>query len=149
MAEFYKFANKHKGGRFLIIGLGESANELVKPGIDLSDVITIGVNDCDRLITPKYLIVIDDPKRFNPPDRATYMRNTGAEIIFPQLSGNWGWEEERKVPEGRGVAGVPTETRAALAPPLLPPSPLSPQRPRWLRSSMRVPPRRRGGGLQA
>ena len=77
------FHNKHKGENIIVVGCGRSAMDLAKRK-DLDQLITIGVNDIDRLMRTNYLLVIDPPKKFSM-DRASYVINTKADYVFTQL----------------------------------------------------------------
>lgn len=82
--EFTTFYNKHKDEKILVIGCGESA-KLIKNHPLLCNVVTIGVNDICRLMTPKYLVVVDTPKKFNG-ERHKFVSKTAAEYVFTQIN---------------------------------------------------------------
>lgn len=75
------FINVHVGKKAVVMGLGTSTSEIIKK--DLSNVITIGVNDIGIVYTPKYLLTLDMSQRFQP-QRSNAIKNTGAEYLFTQ-----------------------------------------------------------------
>jgi len=75
------FINVHVGKKAVVMGLGTSTGEIIKK--DLSNVITIGVNDIGIVYTPKYLLTLDMSQRFQP-QRSNAIKNTGAEYLFTQ-----------------------------------------------------------------
>jgi len=72
----------HKGKRALVMGLGVSTNEVV--GKEFGDIITIGVNDIDKVRSPKYLLTVDFSGRFQS-DRAETIKNSRCEYMFTQI----------------------------------------------------------------
>ena len=89
MKNYPEFAGIHNGKKALIIALGESANNI--RGCDLKNIVTIGVNDVDRVCVPNYVLTVDSPNRFSGA-RLDAMCNTKAEYFFTQVE-NW-----RKIP---------------------------------------------------
>ena len=79
--KFTDFKNIHAGSKFLVIGCGESAS--LAPSV--KDVITIGVNDIGRLLTPDYLLVVNTKAAFAE-DRWIYTEKSRAKYVFTHLS---------------------------------------------------------------
>ena len=75
MKTFNHFVNIHAGKKAIVMGLGVSTNSII--GMDLSDVITIGVNDIDKVYSPKYALTLDSPQRLGP-ERSAYLKKTNA-----------------------------------------------------------------------
>ena len=90
MIKYADFVNKHHGRKALIIALGESA--LKVRGMDLSHLVTIGVNDVDRVFVPNYVVTLDEYKTFEIGRAETIMR-TKAERIFTHIKD---WEKSGK-----------------------------------------------------
>ncbi len=90
MKTISQFLNIHAGKKAIVMGLGTSVGEAIKE--DLSNVITIGVNDIGVVYTPKYLLTVDMYQRFQS-ERGNAIRDTKAEYLFTQEPG-WG-----KMPE--------------------------------------------------
>lgn len=78
----HHFIGKHAGQKALVMGLGTSTNEIISE--DLSQLITIGVNDIDKVYSPKYLLTVDFSGRFHS-DRAETIRNSACEYFFTQI----------------------------------------------------------------
>ena len=78
--EFSHFKNKHPGSKFLVIGCGESA----PLASSVKDCIVIGVNDIGRLLTPDYLLVVNDKYAFSQ-DRWQWIEKTGVQYVFSHL----------------------------------------------------------------
>jgi len=82
MIDFTRINNKHKGANIIVCGCGESASLLTEPDKN----IVIGVNDIQRLLSPNYLVVVNDKTSFSP-QRWSFIETTQAEIIFTHLRG--------------------------------------------------------------
>lgn len=76
-----RFRDIHKGDQIIVSGLGVSAAILrdTKIGCPI-----IGVNDMDRLLTPDYLVVLNDYSSFAE-GRWPYIKSTGAKWVFSHL----------------------------------------------------------------
>lgn len=72
--------DRHRGETMLVLGCGESLNELPAE-IGAS---TIGVNDVGRKIDPTYLVVVNPRHQFKD-DRFRFVEKSRAKAIFSQL----------------------------------------------------------------
>ena len=93
MKSFDEFVNIHSGKKAVVMGLGESTNQII--GCDLSEFITIGVNDISAVYDAMYVLTVDFPTRFAE-GRVDNIKNTRAQYLFTQLP------EWDKVPELNG-----------------------------------------------
>ena len=74
------FADRHRGRDIVVCGCGTSARALpAQQGL-----LTIGVNDIGRLVTPDYLVVVNPPRQFRG-DRFDHVRQSHAQALFTQL----------------------------------------------------------------
>jgi hypothetical protein len=76
-----KFRNIHSGGKIIVSGLGVSASLLQQTVVDCP---IIGVNDMDRILTPDYLVVLNDYSSFAE-GRWPHIKSTRAKWIFSHL----------------------------------------------------------------
>lgn len=72
-----KFTDIHRGEPIVVCGCGTSLHDLDRT----NERITIGVNDVDRAFPPSYLVVVDNPSRFDP-SRWEHVRRTRADVLF-------------------------------------------------------------------
>lgn len=76
------FEKKHTGKRAIVMGLGVSTNDILEH--DLSEFVTIGVNDICKVYTPDYVLTVDLPGRFSK-DRLPSITETKSSYLFTQL----------------------------------------------------------------
>ena len=77
-----QFRNIHTKDKIIILGCGASAVDIVD--VDHSGVILFGVNDISRLISPKYLLVVDTPAKFLGLRNKAVVQS-GADYLFTQI----------------------------------------------------------------
>ena len=75
------FRNRHRGGRVVVCGCGESLKLLEQP----ERFVTIGVNDVGRLFTPDYLVVVNPRSQFSA-ERFAHVERSNASVLFTQLA---------------------------------------------------------------
>jgi len=74
------YINKFIGETFIVAGCGSSLNYYS----DFSKYYVIGVNDIDRILTPDFLVVVNDFRTFMR-GRWEYVQNTLSPVIFTHL----------------------------------------------------------------
>lgn len=74
------YINKYKGGTFIVAGCGTSINLYE----DFSKYFVIGVNDIDRILTPDFLVVVNDFRTFMR-GRWDFVRSSISPVIFSHL----------------------------------------------------------------
>ena len=74
------YINKFDGETFIVAGCGTSLNYYS----DFSKYYVIGVNDIDRILTPDFLVVVNDHRTFMR-GRWEYVRETLSPVIFTHL----------------------------------------------------------------
>lgn len=79
--QYQSFKDKHKGGKMIITGLGESAQIL--GDIDIP-CLTMGVNDVARLFNPTYTVVVNDKSSFSE-DRWKHIAACESDAIFTHI----------------------------------------------------------------
>lgn len=88
--EFKNLVDFYIGRKFIIVGCGTSALNL--KGLDLSNIITIGVNDSGGVINPDYLLVVDFVTQFSD-DRIKTISDTKCKTF---ITSNDGWDNIMK-----------------------------------------------------
>jgi hypothetical protein len=78
--DFRAYHNIHKGKSFIVCGCGSS----MKDYTDFSGFITIGVNDIERILTPDYLVVVNEYHSFTR-ERWPWVYKTEASVVFTQI----------------------------------------------------------------
>lgn len=89
----HRFINKHTGKKAIVMGLGESTNLIIEE--DLSDFVTIGVNDISRVYDPMYVVTVDMSNRLGSV-RSEGVINMKSQYLFTQI------KEWEKVPKLAG-----------------------------------------------
>lgn len=74
------YINKFRGETFIIAGCGASLNYYT----DFSKYYVIGVNDIERILTPDFLVVVNDHRTFMR-GRWEYVRDSMSPVIFTHL----------------------------------------------------------------
>jgi hypothetical protein len=74
------YIGKYKDKPFIIVGCGSSVNYFT----DLSKYYVIGVNDVERILTPDFLVVVNDFRTFMR-GRWEYVRDSMSPVIFSHL----------------------------------------------------------------
>ena len=74
------YIGRYGGESFIVAGCGSSINLLN----DLSSHFVIGVNDIERILTPDFLVVVNEIKTFTR-GRWEYVRDSKSPIIFSHL----------------------------------------------------------------
>jgi hypothetical protein len=74
------YINKFRGGTFIVAGCGSSINLYE----DFSKYYVIGVNDIERVLTPDFLVVVNDHRTFMR-GRWDYVRESMSPVIFSHL----------------------------------------------------------------
>jgi hypothetical protein len=74
------YINKFQGETFIIAGCGSSLNYYT----DFSKYYIIGVNDIERILTPDFLVVVNDHRTFMR-GRWDYVRDSMSPVIFTHL----------------------------------------------------------------
>lgn len=74
------YINKFIGESFIVAGCGESINSFD----DFSDFFVIGVNDIERILTPDFLVVVNDYRTFMR-GRWEWVRESLSPVIFSHL----------------------------------------------------------------
>ena len=75
-----RYINLHSNEGFIVCGCGAS----LKSVTDLSEFITIGVNDVSRIMKPNYLLVVNAASSFHP-DRWKYVQYHRSEKMLTHL----------------------------------------------------------------
>lgn len=78
--DFRAYHNVHKGKSFIVCGCGSS----IKDYSDFTGFIVIGVNDIQRILTPDYLVVVNEYHSFTR-ERWPWVYNTKASVVFTQI----------------------------------------------------------------
>ncbi len=99
----------HAQEHVVVVGLGES----IRVVSHLSDYITIGVNDCSRIVHPTYLLLCDPPSRFTK-ERLTHILRTKCEAVFIYPSFLRDWQEFEHAAEWGDI--VPCSMDGSLHP---------------------------------
>lgn len=92
MKRFKVFKDKYAGKKALIIGCGNSANQI--KGKDLSDLLTIGVNDVGLIYWPNFLLVVDYPNKFEG-KRLKLVREAESDYVATQIR-DWKIKDSNK-----------------------------------------------------
>ena len=79
---YSSFKNKHAGQKIIVCGCGTSADLIKK--VAHNNPVIIGVNDFGRLMTPSYLVVLNDKMGFNE-DRWSWIKDSEAPVCFTQI----------------------------------------------------------------
>jgi len=74
------YIGKYKDKTFIVVGCGSSINYFT----DLSNYYVIGVNDIERILTPDFLVVVNDFRTFTR-GRWDYVRDSLSPVIFSHL----------------------------------------------------------------
>jgi uncharacterized Rossmann fold enzyme len=74
------YIGKFTGESFIVAGCGESINHFD----DFSDFFVIGVNDIERILTPDFLVVVNDYRTFMR-GRWEWVRESMSPVIFSHL----------------------------------------------------------------
>lgn len=74
------YINKFSGETFIVAGCGSSVNLYE----DFSKYYVVGVNDIDRILTPDFLVVVNDHRTFMR-GRWEYVRDSLSPVIFTHL----------------------------------------------------------------
>jgi uncharacterized Rossmann fold enzyme len=74
------YIGKYKGESFIVAGCGSSLNYYT----DFSNNYVIGVNDIDRILTPDFLVVVNDFKTFMR-GRWEYVKESLSPVIFSHM----------------------------------------------------------------
>jgi len=74
------YINKYKGETFIVAGCGSSLNSYT----DFSKYYVIGVNDIERILTPDFLVVVNEHRTFMR-GRWEYVRDSLSPVIFTHL----------------------------------------------------------------
>ena len=74
------YIKKYKGESFIVAGCGNSLNYFK----DFSNHYVIGVNDIERILTPDFLVVVNDFRTFMR-GRWDFVRETQSPVIFTHL----------------------------------------------------------------
>lgn len=85
--KFEDFRNRHVNDYLLVLGLGESINELNPRYYPNS----IGVNDIGRKITPHYLLNVNNRSQYKG-DRFKFIENSEAVYIFTHVAREQGYQ---------------------------------------------------------
>lgn len=78
---FPDYVGKFKGETFIVAGCGSSINSFS----DFSKYYVIGVNDIERVLTPDFLVVVNDYRTFTR-GRWDWVKNSTSPVIFSHLS---------------------------------------------------------------
>lgn len=78
---FPDYTGKYKGETFIVAGCGSSINSFE----DFSKYYVVGVNDIERILTPDFLVVVNDYRTFAR-GRWDWVKNSASPIIFSHLS---------------------------------------------------------------
>ncbi len=76
------YIGKYKGETFVIAGCGSSLN--LYAGEDFSKYYVIGVNDIERILTPDFLVVVNDVRTFTR-GRWEFIRDSLSPVIFSHM----------------------------------------------------------------
>jgi hypothetical protein len=78
---FPNYTGKYKGCTFIVSGCGSSVNKFD----DFSKYYVIGVNDIERVLTPDFLVVVNDYRTFAR-GRWEWVKNSNSPVIFSHLN---------------------------------------------------------------
>jgi hypothetical protein len=78
---FPDYIGKYKGNTFIVAGCGSSINNFE----DFSEYYIIGVNDIERILTPDFLVVVNDYRTFTR-GRWDWVKNSTSPVIFSHLN---------------------------------------------------------------
>jgi hypothetical protein len=78
---FPDYTGKYKGGTFIVAGCGSSINNFE----DFSKYYVVGVNDIERILTPDFLVVVNDYRTFAR-GRWDWVKNSASPVIFSHLN---------------------------------------------------------------
>lgn len=78
---FAAYHNSQKGKAFIVCGCGSS----IKDYTDFTGFVVVGVNDIERILTPDYLVVVNEYHSFTR-ERWPWVYKSDASVIFSQIS---------------------------------------------------------------
>jgi hypothetical protein len=76
------YVGKYKDQTFIVAGCGSSLN--LYSGEDFSKYYVVGVNDIERILTPDFLVVVNDVRTFTR-GRWEFVRDSMSPVIFSHL----------------------------------------------------------------
>lgn len=76
------YIGKYKNETFIVAGCGSSLN--LYAGQDLSKYYIVGVNDIERILTPDFLVVVNDIRTFTR-GRWEFIRDSVSPVIFSHM----------------------------------------------------------------